>query len=285
MLFGFWLDMVVPHGQWCDPIFHPRNLASSSEPWVDVFFYPRFSTNLDDCLFWEEKNDHHEIIQSSNQPSKKTNEPTTPSLPKHRGRSTAPCWACSRPVGPQCAAATRDLLGNSCCSWPSLPRRGAIFWDVWPLLESQAFLDVESCCISIPGVPARRTFQRNTSGTGTGGLCHQVQLDCWCVAKKLKRRKSWNWLEGIRTELADSVDSHEMNWNEWIEQKSRLLGLNERMHGWTLKLNWVELKWIDVQWVELPCTELYLLMWLWTDLNCLEPSWTEWLMDGWWTDE
>jgi hypothetical protein len=75
-------------------------------------------------------------IQSTNQAImqstiQETNKPVTTQTHLERllqpAAAPAPCWACSRHVGPPCAAATRDLLGNSCCSWPSLPQLGASF--------------------------------------------------------------------------------------------------------------------------------------------------------------
>ena len=75
-------------------------------------------------------------IQSTNQAImqstiQETNKPVTTQthleLLLQPAAAPAPCWACSRHVGPPCAAATRDLLGNSCCSWPSLPQLGASF--------------------------------------------------------------------------------------------------------------------------------------------------------------
>ena len=79
---------------------------------------------------------NHPINQSTNQAImqstiQETNKPVTTQthleLLLQPAAAPAPCWACSRHVGPPCAAATRDLLGNSCCSWPSLPQLGASF--------------------------------------------------------------------------------------------------------------------------------------------------------------
>ena len=63
-------------------------------------------------------------LHSTNQLSKKPKNRQTrpPNILRPPIPWLPPCWACSRHVGPQCVAATRDLPGNSCCSWPSLPR-------------------------------------------------------------------------------------------------------------------------------------------------------------------
>lgn len=160
------------------------------------------------------------IIQSTNQPSKK---PTSPSLPKHTKRTPpdqpaapAPCWACSRHVGPQCAAATRDLLGNSCCSWPWLPQLGASFGMDFCVARS---LWTGATCV------------RNEL-TGAAWMNRGTDLNENCLAHMFHEVElHWNFLDRTKWDDLDwTKGCIELTWSELIH------------------VQWVELQWLELSW-------------------------------------
>ena len=151
----------------------------------------------------------------------------------------APCWACSRHVGPPCAAATRDLLGNSCCSWPSLSLGHLLGW----ILRRQVPLDWRNMCCE-----------------GTN-----------CCAAWMNRGTELNriaWLTWNEVEL---------HWNEWIEQNE--MTWIERKNAWmnANELNWIELRWIELTWSKLMCSELSCNDLNWAEYYFIELTLTHWI--------
>lgn len=183
-----------------------------------------------------------------------TNKPVTTQTHLERllqpAAAPAPCWACSRHVGPPCAAATRDLLGNSCCSWPSLPQLGASFG-----------MDFAS---PGPAGLAQHVLRRNKL-RGMNESWNWIEQNCLAHMKW-----SWTALKWMDRTKWDDLDWTALNWADlkWIDvQWVELQGL---------ELSWILLYWIDfnaLNWAQLDWAKLLwnqLNRWTLTELNCLE---------------